>query len=180
MGFRQGAVLFATCFFLGVQFVNFNTDYRLLFAPLEEQTFSDAFGYYSTFFNAPIGVRALLHSVIGVGIIGLLGKIHKWDESAMFFDGTSLALFMFGFIVYMSVVLPGLRTVVTPTETETEELRREAVRVLAAGNTLIVLCLVGVLALQGGQEWARRTEARLKAALEREESEKEAAAKKDQ
>ena len=40
-----------------MQFVNFNTDYRLLFAPLEEQTFTDAFGYYGTFFNAPIGVR---------------------------------------------------------------------------------------------------------------------------
>ena len=27
---------------------------------------------------------------MGVGIIGLVGKIHKWDESAMFFDGSSL------------------------------------------------------------------------------------------
>lgn len=73
---------------------------------------------------------------------------------------------MAAFVVYMSVVVPGLRTIVTPVAGETEELRREAVRVLAAGNTLIVFCLVGVLALQGGQEWAKRAEARLIAAAE--------------
>jgi hypothetical protein len=27
---------------------------------------------------------------MGVGIIALLSKLHKWDESAMFFDGSSI------------------------------------------------------------------------------------------
>jgi hypothetical protein len=28
----------------------------------------------------------------GVGIIGLISKLHKWDDSAMFFDGSCLGL----------------------------------------------------------------------------------------
>ena len=36
--------------------------------------------------------QALLHAVMGVGIIGLIGKVHKWDESAMYFDGSSLGV----------------------------------------------------------------------------------------
>ena len=26
----------------------------------------------------------------GFGVLGLITKLHKWDESAMFFDGSSL------------------------------------------------------------------------------------------
>ena len=42
---------------LGVEFMNFNVDYRLLFADLKDQTYEDAFAYYATFYHAPIGVR---------------------------------------------------------------------------------------------------------------------------
>jgi hypothetical protein len=41
-----------------------------------------------------------------------------------------------------------LRTIVIPTKEDTESDRVEALRVLSAGNTLIILCLVGVLLLQ--------------------------------
>lgn len=34
--------------------------------------------------------QALLHAVVILGIVGLLGKLHRWDDSAMFFDGSSL------------------------------------------------------------------------------------------
>jgi len=34
--------------------------------------------------------QALLHGMIGIGLIGTLSKLHKWDESAVFFDGSSL------------------------------------------------------------------------------------------
>lgn len=30
--------------------------------------------------------------MVGVGIIGLVSKLHKWDDSAMFFDGSCLGL----------------------------------------------------------------------------------------
>ena len=34
--------------------------------------------------------QALLHGLIGVGLVAIITKIHRWDESAMFFDGGSL------------------------------------------------------------------------------------------
>jgi hypothetical protein len=27
---------------------------------------------------------------MGIGLLALVGKLHKWDDSAVFFDGTSL------------------------------------------------------------------------------------------
>ncbi|KAJ9117827.1 hypothetical protein QFC20_000107 [Naganishia adeliensis] len=48
----------------------------------------------------------------------------------------------------------GVFTVATATEKE------EAVRVLAAGNALIGLCLLGILMMQAGQEYARQQEER--------------------
>lgn len=31
-----------------------------------------------------------MHAIMGLGIVGLIGKLHVWDDSAMFFDGSSL------------------------------------------------------------------------------------------
>lgn len=31
-----------------------------------------------------------MHAMIGMGILGLVGKLNDWDESAIFFDGSSL------------------------------------------------------------------------------------------
>ena len=69
-------------------------------------------------------------------------------------------MFVFGVMLYTTVVIPGIRTVADPVEEETRQDQTEALRVLAAGNTLIVICLGLVIALQAGQEWARRTEAK--------------------
>lgn len=127
--------------------------------------------------------QALLHGVMGVGIIGLVGKIHKWDESAMFFDGSSLgtymsltypkepdispmpksptqyhptnllhlptAAFVFAIAVYLSVGVPASRTIATPVEgVDTREDQVEALRILSAGNVIIIVMLIGILVLQ--------------------------------
>lgn len=90
---------------------------------------------------------------------------------------------MFSVAVYLTVTIPALRTIATPLPEETRDIRIEAVRVLSAGNVLMMVALVGVLLLQvrlttederatydlfiqAGQEYARRTEARLRAQLE--------------
>ena len=39
--------------------------------------------------------QALLHAMMGIGILALVGKLHKWDESAVFFDGCSLGALFF-------------------------------------------------------------------------------------
>lgn len=36
--------------------------------------------------------QALLHGMVGVGIIGIISKLHQWDEGAKFFDGSSLGM----------------------------------------------------------------------------------------
>lgn len=76
--------------FSGVQFICFNVDYRVLFQEVTEEAVTDGFQFYATFFNAPPAIKALLHGMIGVAFLALLAKIHAWDESAMFFDGSSL------------------------------------------------------------------------------------------
>ncbi|CAL1714864.1 unnamed protein product [Somion occarium] len=161
MGFRQAAVLATTCFSLGILFICFTVDYRILFIPLTDEAVRDGFEFYTTFFNSPPAIKALLHGVMGVGIIGLVGKIHKWDESAMFFDGSSLAAFVFAIAVYLSVGVPASRTIATPVEgVDTREDQVEALRILSAGNVIIIVMLIGILVLQAGEEYVRRVEAK--------------------
>jgi hypothetical protein len=38
-------------------------------------------------------LQALLHAMMALGIGSLIAKLHKWDESALFFDGSSLGEF---------------------------------------------------------------------------------------
>lgn len=51
-------------------------------------------------------------------------------------------------MLYTTVVIPGVRTVANPLDVDTREDQVEALRVLAAGNTLIMVCLGLVLTLQ--------------------------------
>jgi len=174
MTFKQAAVLAPVCFFLGVLFICMNVDHRTLWGPLTDDAVADATHFYTTFYNAPQAIKALLHGMIGVGLVGLLAKMFKWDDSALFFDGSSLAAYVFAIVVYLTVTVASLRTVVTPLAgVETAGDQVMALRVLAAGHAIIIACLGLVLLLQGGQEWAARTEAQAVA-------EWEAAQKKDQ
>jgi len=161
MGFRGAAVLSATSFFLGVQFICFNVDHRILYGKLTDDVVEDGFQFYTTFFNAPPAIKALLHGLMGVGIIALLSKLHKWDESAMFFDGSSIVAYVFAISVYITVTIPALRTIVNPVVgVDTRDDQIEAMRVLSAGNTIMVVLLGAVLILQAGEEYARRADAK--------------------
>lgn len=62
--------------------------------------------------------------------------------------------------MYLSVVIPSLRTIATPLAEETAEVRLEAMTVLSAANVLIILCLCAILMLQAGQAYAHRSVAR--------------------
>ncbi|RDB20818.1 Secretory component protein SHR3 [Hypsizygus marmoreus] len=173
MGFKHAAVLAPVSFFLGVFFICFNVDHRILWAPLTEDVVADGFQFYTTFFNAPPAIKALLHGMVGVGLVGLLSKLHKWDESAMFFDGSCLGAYVLGIAVYITVTIPALQTIVTPLEgVDAYEDRVEAMRVLSAGNVIIMVCLGAILALQAGQEYARRAEVKALAIIEEEERRK--------
>jgi len=97
--------------------------------------------------------------MVGIGVVGLLSKLIKWDDSAMFFDGSSMAAYIFAISVYVAVTIPALRTIVTPLkDVDTRQDQIEALRVLAAGNTIIIFIFGAILALQAGQEYALRLE----------------------
>ncbi|KII85800.1 hypothetical protein PLICRDRAFT_44206 [Plicaturopsis crispa FD-325 SS-3] len=180
MGFRQAAVLASVSFFLGVLFICFNVDHRILYSELTDEVVADGFHFYTTFYNAPPAIKALLHGVAGIGVIGLTTKVIQWDESAMFFDGSSLAGYIFGIAVYVAVTIPSLRTIVDPVpDVDTRNDQIEAMRVLAAGNTIIAVLLGAILALQAGQEYAKRVEAKELAKFEAAEKKQAADTKKD-
>lgn len=106
--------------------------------------------------------------------MGLIAKLHKWDDTAIFFEGTSLgtslpflrgvrissriflslAAYVFAVGVYLTVSIPSLRTIVDPVAgVDTREDRIEAMRILAAGNTIIMVLLGAVLFLQVSTEY---------------------------
>lgn len=61
----------------------------------------------------------------------------------------SLAAYMFGVVVYLTVTINSLRTIVNPVENvDTRVDQIEAMRILSAGNVIIVACLGFILALQ--------------------------------
>ncbi|KAI0343149.1 Shr3 amino acid permease chaperone, partial [Trametopsis cervina] len=166
MGYRQAAVLASTSFFLGVLFICLNVDYRVLFTPLTDEVILDGLEFYTTFFKSPPAIKALMHAVMGMGLVGLVGKLHAWDESAIFFDGSSIAAYVFALAVYITVGVPSSRTVADPVVgVDTREDQIEALRILSAGNTIIIVLLGAVLTLQAGEEYARRAEAKENARL---------------
>ncbi|CDO74685.1 hypothetical protein BN946_scf184671.g8 [Trametes cinnabarina] len=157
----------------GVLFICLNVDYRILFTPLTDSVVRDGIEFYTTFYNSPPAIKAstwqiplsctsaLLHAVMAVGLLGLVGKLHKWDDSAMFFDGSSLAAYIFGLAIYLTVGIPACRTVVDPVpDVDSQDDQVEALRILSAGNTIIIVLLGGILALQA-QQWARRIEEKM-------------------
>ncbi|KAG9014361.1 hypothetical protein FRB94_012767 [Tulasnella sp. JGI-2019a] len=156
MSYRHAVVLSTTSFFLGVLFISFNVDYRLLYGEVTPEAFQAGLQFYTTFYNAPVAVKTLLHSLIGIDIFAVVLKLNKWDESALFFDGSSLVALMAGVVLYLSVVIPGVKTLMEPLAGETEAERVEVLRIVGAGNTMTIGCLLAVLAMQAGQEYARR------------------------
>ena len=151
-------------------------DYRLLWGELTEEVISDGFQFYATFYRSPPAIKALLHGMVGVGVLALVAKLFRWDDSAMFFDGTSIGmknparfilchcfsylifsfslLFLFpgayvlAIAVYATVTIPTLKTVVEPLEVDSHEDRILALRVLSASNVITIMLLGVLLTLQ--------------------------------
>jgi len=99
-------------------------------------------------------------------------------------------VFVFAIAVYLTVTIPALKAVVNPTEVDPEFTFDQNLGLLGAGNTIIAGLLVLVLVMQarhtivskavneaefffriqGGQEYAKRTEAKELAAAEKEKT----------
>jgi hypothetical protein len=90
---------------------------------------------------------------------------------------------IFSIAIYTSVSVPALRTIVDPViDVDTREDQIEALRLLSAGNVLIIGLLVLILTFQAGQSWALREFAKELSQAEAESKKTEPAAesKKDQ
>ncbi|KAL7007241.1 hypothetical protein EMMF5_003080 [Cystobasidiomycetes sp. EMM_F5] len=142
--------------------------------------------YYLTLFNAPGAIPALLHAMIGVGLLSLCTKFARWEETNLFFDGSSIALMIAAVGMYASVSIPNLRILArqpiqqqqntlggrlraflsqpmaTPEEAAevpeplSDIMRFETTSLLCAANNLIIAALVGVLMFQAAQAYAHR------------------------
>ncbi|ETS61104.1 hypothetical protein PaG_05052 [Moesziomyces aphidis] len=116
MGFRSGFVISSTSFLFGIIFIASIYDFPLLyFSSLSDSAVEAAERFYLSLFHAPVAVSALLHGMIGLGLIGLVAKLHRWSEMAKYFDGGSLVLFMGAVCMYLGVAVPNLRLISDPT-----------------------------------------------------------------
>ncbi|CED83320.1 Shr3 amino acid permease chaperone [Phaffia rhodozyma] len=176
--FLSSVVYTCSAFLLGVVLVNQIVDYDLLYSQLTEASIEKAYVYYQTWWDAPVGVKALLHVLAVSPVLALILKLNAWTESAIFFDGSALVLQVATLILYLTVHIPSLRTflppsppapagtwsflppAVVPEVPPSAGDRADAVRVLAAGNALVAICLIGTIGMQAGQEYARKTEER--------------------
>lgn len=93
MGFRTGFVIVSVAFLYGVLFITSIYDFPLLYTEYGPRDVNAAERFYLTLYNGPTAISALLHGMIGLGIMGLLAKLHRWTEMAKWFDGASLGVF---------------------------------------------------------------------------------------
>ncbi|TXT04850.1 hypothetical protein VHUM_03933 [Vanrija humicola] len=197
MGFASNIVIGSASFMLGMVFVSQVVDIPLLYLPLTDEAISNAYKFYEMWYEAPGAVKALFHVAMGLPLLVLLLKLHKWTESALFFDGTSVALQLATIVLYLSVHIQSLRTFLPdsnkgsnswnflpqappPDEPITDDEKVEAVRVLAAANALVGILLIGVIGMQVGQEYAGNVEQREQARIDNALRKDEAETKKDQ
>ena len=59
-----------------------------------------------------------------------------------------LAAYIFAIAVYLTVTIPSLRTIVTPADVDTRGDRIEAMQILAAGNSIMMITLGAILVFQ--------------------------------
>jgi hypothetical protein len=90
MGFRTGFVLSSLSFLAGVLFICAQYDHPLIFHAWSDAAPVRAERFYLGLYAAPRAVHALLHGMIALGIVGLLAKLHRWTETAKWFDGAAL------------------------------------------------------------------------------------------
>lgn len=61
---------------------------------------------------------------------------------------SGIVAFMAAVILYLSVVVPGVKTIANPQKIETDAERIESLRVIGAANTMMIVCLAAVLLMQ--------------------------------
>lgn len=186
LAFATFLIVCPTAFFLGILFSLFPYDYPLLWAsgsPTEAHLLQTE-AHLRLLHASPALIVRILHTMIFLGLAGLITKLYKPSESNMLFDGGSLVLYVCAIIVYGANIIKGLRIVTLGTygagaenaDADAVEDGRESVlgrednlKVLSASNTILALVLVGVLILQAGQWYAERADEKEKVKMHEQE-----------
>lgn len=190
LAFATFLIVCPTAFFLGILFSLFPYDYPLLWAssagPTTQAHLLQTEAHLRLLHASPALIVRILHTMIFLGLAGLVTKLYRPSESNMLFDGGSLVLYMCGIIVYVANIVKGLRIVTEGSYgsssssssaaddaaaagagggTDMVVGREDNLKVLSASNTILALVLVGVLVLQAGQWYAERADEREKVKL---------------
>lgn len=165
---------------IGLLYITSTYDYPLLFQQGFTQSDVDkSVGFYLSMYQAPLSVKALVHSVFGLGLIGIVVKIVRWGEQDKYFGSVSLLLYFSSLLMYVSVEIPNMRVLAAPEEKnivhravfDAEDARKvedyefypltgreraSVVQVIGATNVIITALLAGVLLMQGGEWYSTR------------------------
>lgn len=71
-------------------YLTLQVDIPLLYQPVTPEAIDNAYKFYEMWWEAPGAVKALFHVALGLPLVALLIKLHKWSESAVFFDGSCI------------------------------------------------------------------------------------------
>ncbi|KAH6619617.1 Shr3 amino acid permease chaperone [Chaetomium sp. MPI-SDFR-AT-0129] len=202
--FATFLIIGPVCFALGILFASFPYDFPLLWTsdPIPPSFLDHLETHLRLMHQSPPLIARMLHIIVFVGFLGFFIKLFRPSEANVLFDGGSLILYVIGAGVYLSNIVKGMRAVSQPGGLAAAEEqqkaaaaagvagtvysgpltgevvlgREDSLRVLSASHVILALVLVGVLVLQAGQWYAERKEADEVAKLDREASEKRAAA----
>ncbi|ORY77391.1 ER membrane protein SH3-domain-containing protein [Protomyces lactucae-debilis] len=163
----QAVILSTTMFCLGCLLMNWTVDHKTLWeSGPTPAAFDAAEHHYRSLYQVPHVVKHTLHTIIGVGILAHVVKMHKGNQSNTLFDGGSLVLTMIAVMLYVSNLVKGIEALALQAY---EDLTREdSIRVIAASNVILGLVLFGVLVLQIGQGYAEQVAEREQLEFEKE------------
>lgn len=164
----------------GILYITSTYDYPLLFQNgFTPSDVDKAAEFYLSVYHAPLSVKVLIHTVFGIGLVGIVAKIVRWAEEDKYFGSVSLLLYFGSLLMYVSVEIPNLRVLARPDEPNivnravydaddkrkvenydfyplTSRERVSVVQVIGATNVIITALLAGVLLMQAGEWYSTR------------------------
>lgn len=164
----------------GLLYIASSYDYPILFhGAFGPEQVERSVDFYLSVYDAPLSVKALIHAVMGLGLVGIVTKIVRWQENDKYFGSASLALYFGSILMYISISIPNMRVLARPDDMpivhravfDADAFRKvedyefkplslrettSVVQVLGATNVIITALLSGVLLMQAGEWYASR------------------------
>ncbi|KAH3683850.1 hypothetical protein WICPIJ_005178 [Wickerhamomyces pijperi] len=171
----NGLIIAGSFFFLGLIFGNLPYDYVSLYSSTATMAdIENSVRHYTTWANIPAPALHILHSLIGLGFIGLFIKIYKPSEDAKYFEYGSLFLYVVAFCIYLTNLKTGAESARAAEWGEVDV--QTGINVIAASGHMIVFILGGVILLQAGLYYGEWEYQQRLEVFNRELAEEEAAA----